>query len=80
MMPEEHPVAERTDDLPQSPAETARNGPCYRQGHGIEVMFIEMEPIDGQYEPLLGSTPLRQIPVTVDMAHDRLVLVKADLR
>ena len=47
---------------------------------GTEVMFIEMEPLDGQYEPMLGYTPLEQIPVTVDMAKHRLVQVSADLR
>src|SRR5690606_7760607 len=60
-------------------------GPVRLQVEGFrpvftEVMFIDMEPIDGEYEPMLGYTPLQQIPVTVDMAHDRLVSVKADLR
>lgn len=45
-----------------------------------EVMFVDMEPIDGRYEPMLGYTPLEQIPVTVDMARHRLVQVPADLR
>lgn len=45
-----------------------------------EVMFIEMQAIDGRYEPMLGYTPLEQIPVTVDMASHKLVEVPADLR
>jgi predicted aspartyl protease len=45
-----------------------------------EVMFIDMQPTDGRYEPLLGYIPLEQIPVTVDMARHRLVQVAADLR
>lgn len=45
-----------------------------------EVMFIDMQPSDGRYEPMLGYTPLEQIPVTVDMAHHRLVEVPGDLR
>ncbi|MBA3314404.1 MAG: hypothetical protein H0T47_14095 [Planctomycetaceae bacterium] len=45
-----------------------------------EVMFINMHPTDGRYEPMLGYTPLEQIPVTVDMARHRLVEVAADLR
>lgn len=47
---------------------------------GTEVMFIDMQPLDGHYEPMLGYTPLEQIPVTVDMARHRLVEVPADLR
>ena len=45
-----------------------------------EVMFIDMLPIDGRYEPLLGYIPLEQIPVNVDMVSHRLVQVPADLR
>lgn len=45
-----------------------------------EVMFIDMQPIDGRYEPLLGYIPLEQIPVIVDMAKHQLVQTTADLR
>jgi predicted aspartyl protease len=45
-----------------------------------EVMFIEMQPIDGRYEPLLGYIPLEQIPVIVDLKSHRLMSVPADLR
>lgn len=45
-----------------------------------EVMFIDMEPVDGRYEPMLGYTPLEQIPVVVDMAKHQLVQTSADLR
>ena len=45
-----------------------------------EVMFIDMQPIDGRYEPLLGYIPLEQIPVMVDMKKHRLMSVAADLR
>ena len=47
---------------------------------GTEVMFIDMQPIDGRYEPMLGYTPLEQIPVTVDRAKHKLVEIAADLR
>lgn len=75
------------------PAETATGesvqadvcGPIRLEVEGFgpittEVMFIEMQPIDGRYEPLLGYIPLEQIPVTVDMKAHRLVEVPADLR
>ncbi|MGC1274234.1 MAG: aspartyl protease family protein [Planctomycetaceae bacterium] len=81
------------ETLRTMPAETATQemvqaeicGPVRIQVEGFdpiaaEVMFIDMEPIDGQYEPMLGYTPLQQIPVTVDLKHDRLVSVTADLR
>jgi hypothetical protein len=45
-----------------------------------EVMFIEMQPVEGRYEPLLGYIPLEQIPVVVDMLKHRLVEVNADVR
>jgi len=45
-----------------------------------EVMFIDMQPIDGRYEPLLGYIPLEQIPVIVDMVKHQLVEVNADAR
>jgi len=45
-----------------------------------DVMFIDMEPVDGRYEPLLGSIPLEQLPVTIDLKAHRLMSVAADLR
>jgi len=38
-----------------------------------EVLFIEMHPIDGVYEPLLGYLPLEQSQAAVDMVGHRLV-------
>ena len=31
-----------------------------------EVLFIEMDPFDGQYEPLIGYIPLEQAQAAVD--------------
>ena len=42
-----------------------------------EVLFVDMEPQDGHYEPLLGCLPLEAIPVAVDMLGHRLVSLKA---
>ncbi len=41
-----------------------------------EVLFIEMSPEDGTYEPLLGYIPLEQSQVAVDMLGHRLVPVR----
>ena len=41
-----------------------------------EVLFIEMEPEDGQYEPLIGYIVLEQSLAAVDMVGHRLVHVK----
>ena len=38
-----------------------------------EVLFIEMEPSDGHYEPLIGYIPLEQAQAEVDMVGHRLV-------
>ena len=38
-----------------------------------EVLFIETEPSDGHYEPLIGYIPLEQAQAAVDMAGHRLV-------
>ena len=38
-----------------------------------EVLFIEMEPSDGHYEPLIGYIPLEQAQAAVDMVGHRLV-------
>ncbi|MBI3358829.1 MAG: hypothetical protein HY037_04490 [Nitrospirae bacterium] len=41
-----------------------------------EVLFLDMEPINGEFEPLLGYLPLEACPVAVDMLGHRLVSVK----
>ena len=46
-----------------------------------EVLFIEMEPADGQYEPLVGYIPLEQAQAAVDLVGHRLVKVgRVDLK
>jgi len=41
-----------------------------------EVVFVEMTPDDGEYEPLIGYIPLEQSQAAVDMLGHRLVHVK----
>jgi predicted aspartyl protease len=41
-----------------------------------EVVFVEMKPEDGQYEPLVGYIVLEQSQAAVDMLGHRLVHVK----
>jgi hypothetical protein len=41
-----------------------------------EVLFIDMEPQDGRYEPLIGYIILEQSQAAVDMLGHRLVRVK----
>lgn len=41
-----------------------------------EVAFIEMEPADGVYEPLIGYIVLEQSLAAVDMQGHRLVPIK----
>src|SRR2546421_528268 len=41
-----------------------------------EVLFLEMAPEDGEYEPLLGYIPLEACQAAVDMIGHRLVPVK----
>jgi predicted aspartyl protease len=41
-----------------------------------EVTFIDMEPVDGNYEPLIGYIVLEQSQAAVDMVSHRLVRVK----
>lgn len=46
-----------------------------------EVLFLDMEPVDGLYEPLIGYIILEQSQAAVDMLGHRLVHVKkADLK
>ena len=56
-------------------------GPVKLQIEGFEpvsseVLFIEMTPEDGVYEPLLGYIPLEQSQAAVDMLGHRLLHVK----
>ena len=37
-----------------------------------EVLFIEMEAVEGRYEPLIGQIPLEQAQAVVDLAGHRL--------
>ena len=37
-----------------------------------EALFIEMEPAQGRYEPLIGYIPLEQAQAVVDLAEHRL--------
>ena len=46
-----------------------------------EVLFIEMVPADGRYEPLIGYIPLEQAQAVVDLVGHRLVKVsRVDLK
>ena len=46
-----------------------------------EVLFIEMDPFDGRYEPLIGYIPLEQAQAAVDLVGHRLVKVdRVDLK
>jgi predicted aspartyl protease len=56
-------------------------GPAIIQVDGFrriynEVVFIDTDPIDGTYEPLLGYIILEQCPAAVDMKNHRLVAAK----
>lgn len=41
-----------------------------------EVVFLDMKPVDGAYEPLIGYIVLEQSQAAVDMLGHRLVYVK----
>lgn len=41
-----------------------------------EVIFLEMKPEDGKYEPLIGYVVLEQAQAAVDMLGHRLIHVK----
>jgi predicted aspartyl protease len=41
-----------------------------------EIVFIKMEPDQGEYEPLIGYIPLEQSQAAVDMLGHRLIYVK----
>ena len=56
-------------------------GPARIQVEGFshiynEVLFIDMEPFEGDYEPLLGHLVLQQSGAAVDMLRDRLLHVR----
>lgn len=44
---------------------------------GTEVMFLDMHPRDGGYEPLLGHLVLEHCGAAIDMQNHRLVSVRA---
>ncbi|MCF6150451.1 MAG: hypothetical protein E3K37_17590 [Candidatus Kuenenia sp.] len=41
-----------------------------------DVAFVDMTPVNGAYEPLIGYTVLEQAGIAVDMIGHRLVAVK----
>ena len=41
-----------------------------------EVLFVEMDPADGEYEPLIGYLVLEQSQAGVDMLGHRLIPIK----
>jgi hypothetical protein len=46
-----------------------------------EVLFIDRQPEDGAYEPLIGYIPLEQAQAAVDRVGHRLVKVsRVDLK
>ncbi|MBM3327070.1 MAG: hypothetical protein FJY65_08870 [Calditrichaeota bacterium] len=46
-----------------------------------EVLFLDIHPVDGHYEPLLGYIPLEQSNAVVDVLGHRLVHIdKVDLK
>lgn len=73
-----------TIDLETATQETVKGevcGPVRIQIEGFrpifnEVLFVEMMPADGVYEPLLGYIVLEQSQVGVDMLGHRLVPIK----
>jgi len=69
------------ETAPRSPVEGVVCGPVGIQIEGFEpvfgeVAFVDMEPDDGEYEPLIGYIPLEQSQAAVDMLGHRLVRVK----
>jgi predicted aspartyl protease len=65
----------------QTTVEATVCGPVQVQIEGFrpiftEVLFVDMQPEDGQYEPLLGYIVLEQSQAAVDMVGRRLVHVK----
>ena len=65
----------------QASADGTVCGPVRIQIEGFEpvfseVVFVDMEPEDGAFEPLLGYTVLEQSQAAVDMFGHRLIHVK----
>ncbi len=65
----------------QDISEGAICGPVRIQLEGFpptfgEVLFVDMTPDDGQYEPLVGYLPLEHSEAAVDMLGHRLIHVK----
>jgi predicted aspartyl protease len=65
----------------QTSVEGAVCGPVRIQIEGFEpicseVVFVDMEPVDGDYEPLVGYLVLEQSQAAVDMLGHRLIHVK----
>jgi len=65
----------------QEPAEGIICGPVRIQIEGFrpifsEVLFVDMAPDDGEYDPLIGYIVLEQSQAAVDMLGHRLVHVK----
>ena len=78
-LPQSGNVEIETADQKLAPAEIC--GPVEIQVEGFrkisgEVLFPDMEPKDGQYEPLVGYLVLEACPAAVDMLGHRLVPVK----
>ena len=79
----------KLDDLGKIQLETATQetvegevcGPVRIQIEGFrpihnEVLFLDMKPENGEYEPLIGDVILEQSQAAVDMLGHRLVAVK----
>ena len=65
----------------QNVKEVEISGPVSIQVEGFqkifsEVAFLEMNPSDGAYEPLIGYIPLEQSGILVDMLGHRLKAAK----
>jgi len=77
---------EQTSDIELEPATQTRVegvvcGPARIQIEGFrpissEVVFVDMQPDDGEYEPLIGYIVLEQSQAAVDILGHRLVHVK----
>ena len=74
----------RTVDFETSAQQKAQGqvcGPVRLQIEGFpsvftEVLFVDMEPEKGDYEPLIGYIPLEQSQAAVDVLGHRLVYVR----
>ena len=75
---------EQAVDLQTATQETIKGvvcGPVQIKVEGFravynEVLFVDMQPNEGEYEPLLGYIALEQCGVAVDMLGHRLIAVK----